>query len=315
MAYRWLGVVALLAACSFGCESSGAGGPRGDGGVGGSGGDGGTGGEGGTGSSQIPCDTSALCLTCPDGLQCDTNQDCAAGYLCIESGCDDLDGAPITQCVFAGGSFCTNDADCSPDRRCIDVPGESPRCIKTTPGCSENDDCVLGFSCEGGQCVDRRVPCILDADCPKSHFCHRFDATGFCLRVNQGCGNQYDCIGPASACVDIDGDDETECAGVFNPNLPPHEPCLNSMCSGSTPVCEVGYASGSTDCGQYGLCNADEDCDESNGFECVGLWLDGRSECVLTGGSCSHITDCLPRQVCASPRDGGAPSCQVGYQP
>jgi hypothetical protein len=35
---------------------------------------------------------------------------------------------------------------------------------------------------------------------------------------------------------------------------------------------------------------------------------------VPNGGSCSSFTDCPIRQVCASPRDGGAPSCQAGYQ-
>jgi len=300
MAYRWLGVLALLAACSLGCENNADGGPRGDGGVGGDGG------------WQPLCFTSALCLACPDGPHCDTSQDCAAGFACIESGCDDLDGAQINQCVFAGGGACESDAMCSADRDCIEVPGEGMRCIKTTPGCDADSDCVLGFSCEDSGCVDRRVPCILDEDCPKSHFCHRLDATGFCRRMHQSCDNEFDCAGIAPRCDDIDGNGTTECAGAFNPNAVPALACLNSMCSGSTPVCEVGEDSGFTDCGQFGLCTGPADC--AAGFECVALWLDGRSECVPVGGSCSHITDCLPRQVCASPRSGEAPSCQVGAQ-
>jgi hypothetical protein len=304
MAYRWLGVLALLAVGSIGCENSESGDARGTGGVGGDDG------------SQIPCVTSTLCLACPSGPQCDTSQDCAAGFACIESGCDDLDGAPINQCVFAGGGACESDAECSSDRKCIEVPGEEVmRCVKTTPGCDADSDCVLGFSCEESSCVDRRVPCILDADCPKSHFCHRFDATGFCRRMHQSCDNEFDCAGIAPRCDNVDGDVDgtTECAGTFNPNAVPPQACLNSMCSGATPVCEVGEDSGFTDCGQYGLCRDAADC--ADGFECVALWLDGRSECVPVGGSCSHITDCPARQVCASPRDGGAPECQAGYQP
>jgi hypothetical protein len=68
-----------------------------------------------------------------------------------------------------------------------------------------------------------------------------------------------------------------------------------------------------TQCGQYGLCLDDADC--AAGFSCLGLWPDGRKECVPGGGSCSSVTDCPVQQVCASPREGGAPSCQAGYQP
>ena len=79
MAYRWLGVLTLLAACSFGCENSESGDPRG---------------EGGTGGSGISCATSALCLSCPREGFCETNDDCSVGLVCIESGCDSLEGLP-----------------------------------------------------------------------------------------------------------------------------------------------------------------------------------------------------------------------------
>jgi hypothetical protein len=299
MAYRWLGALALVIACTTGCENPGSGDPFS-----------GIGGSGGGGGSAPLCVTSTLCLACPTNPICVTDLDCSEGFTCIGSGCDDLDGGPISHCVFAGGGACVTTADCGPERECIDIPGERKRCVKTTPGCNSDSDCVLGFACEGDVCVDRRVPCILDDDCPKSHFCHRLDASGFCRRMHVDCGNEFDCAGIAPLCADIDGVGENECAGVFKPHVVPVEACLNSMCSGASPVCEVGESSGSTDCGQYGLCAGAGDC--VAGFECVGLWLDGRSECVPTGGSCSHISDCPERQVCASPREGGPPSCQVG---
>jgi hypothetical protein len=146
MAYRWLGVLALLAACSLGCENTGSGDPRGDGG---------TGGTAGAGGSQIPCTTSVLCVSCPSEGFCDTNDDCFDGLVCIESGCDSLEGVPIKRCVFAGGGACHSNADCPSGRDCVDVPEEGKRCIKTTLGCDTRFDCVLGFSCEGGNCVDR----------------------------------------------------------------------------------------------------------------------------------------------------------------
>ena len=326
MAYRWLGVLALLAACSFGCENSGVGDPRGDGGVGGVGGfggDGGAGGVGGTGGtagaggSQIPCTTSVLCVSCPSDGFCETNGDCSVGSVCIESGCDSLEGVPIKRCVFAGGGACHSNADCPSGRDCVDVPEEGKRCVKTTLGCDTRFDCVLGFSCEGGNCVDRRVPCIQDADCPKNHTCVGATSSGLCMRIQQDCLEADDCIGLAPRCENIDGDVDgnKECAGEFNDGS--RDACVNSDCTDSfAPVCESAGAGSSAACGDYGLCLTNSDCDVAEGFECVGLWPDGRKECVLSGGSCSSFRDCPIQQVCAAPREGvGAPSCQAGYQP
>lgn len=323
MAYRWLGVLTLLAACSLGCENSGTGGPRGDGGVGGSageggaGGGGGVGGTGGAGGSQPACMTSVLCRSCPSDGLCDTTDDCADGLVCVESGCDGLvDGSPIKQCVFAGGGACSSNMPCTDDsRECMDVPEEGMRCVKTTPGCATRFDCVLGFSCEDGACVDRRVPCNQDEHCPKNHTCGGTTNSSFCLRIHSECVNEYDCDGLATHCADIDGDGKTECAGTPNPGQPSSTVCINADCvadNPSAPVCEVSDVGSTTQCGEYGLCWDENDC--SAGFVCAGLWPDGRKECVPSGGSCSTFRDCADaRQVCASPRAGGAPSCQAGF--
>ena len=318
MAYRWLGVLLLSVACSAGCSGSADGGPRGTGstgggGVGGLGGDGGSGGVGGTGGSVLECTTSVLCQSCPVEDLCDTSDDCSVGSVCIESGCDDLSGASIGQCVFAGGGACTTSAMCPAGRECLDVPGEGKRCVRTTPGCDTRFDCVPGFACEEGTCVDRRVPCDLDEHCPMNHVCTSRGASSFCVRIQVDCFEVFDCEGLAPACADIDGVGGSECAGTFDPNDPLSEACTNDMCSdGGAPVCEAGGVGSTSQCGQYGLC-AGGGC--ANGFTCVGLWPDGRSECVPDGGSCSSYADSPVRQVCASPREGGAPSCQVGYQP
>jgi len=328
MAYRWLGVLALLAACSFGCENGGAGGPRGDGGVGGVGGFGGDGGAGGVGAaggtggtagaggSQVLCTTSVLCRSCPQEGFCETNDDCSVGSVCIESGCDSLEGTPFKQCVFAGGGACNTTADCPTGRECMEVPDEGMRCVKTTPGCDTRFDCVLGFTCEGGSCVDRRVPCERDPDCPKNHTCFGTMSSSFCLRIQTDCLFDFDCVNVAPRCADIDGDGNKECAGAFDPNQPaPPDACVNSACGdAAAPVCEAAGAGSSTQCAQYGLCIDDADC--AAGFSCVGLWPDGRKECVPSGGSCSSFSDCpIQQTTCAAPREGGAPSCQAGYQP
>lgn len=325
MAYRWLGVMLLGVACAAGCDGGGAGNPfsgtgatGGDGGAAGMGG-GQTGGSGGTagaaGAEPIACTTSLICRSCPADDLCDTSDDCTVGSVCIESGCEDPDGTPIKQCAFAGGGACTSNATCPSGRTCEEVPGEGKRCVKLTPGCDTSFDCVKGFTCENGACVDRRLPCDLDAHCPKNHVCIGGSKSTFCVRVQTDCLAAFDCVDVAPSCVDVDGDGSLECAGTFDPNDPLSAACINDDCTDDgSPVCEVSEAGSTTQCGQYGLCSDGTDC--ADGFSCVGLWPDGRKECVPTAGaSCSSYTDCGVREVCASPREGGPPSCQAGFQP
>jgi hypothetical protein len=266
--------------------------------------------------------TSLLCRACPSDGLCNTNDDCSVGFVCIESGCDSLEGATIKQCVFGGGGACKISDDCLPfpGRECIEVSGdEGMRCVKTTPGCDTFFDCVPGFSCEGGNCVDRRVPCDLDAHCPKNHTCVGTTNSSFCLRIQRDCLFEFDCVDLAPRCEDIDGDGRKECAGVFDANQSMPVACVNADCMDvdvSAPVCETAGAGSTTVCGDYGLCRTDNDCDVAGGFSCVGLWPDGRKECVPSGEGCSNFADCPVQQVCASARVGGdPPSCQAGFQP
>ena len=323
MAYRWLGVLLLSAVCAASCADGGTGGPRGSGASGGSGGVGGAAGGGGQGSGgnagvggseAPPCTTSQLCRSCPADGFCESHDDCTLGSVCIESGCTDSSGAMIGQCVFAGGGACNDTEDCPTERECMDVPFEGKRCVKTTPGCTTRFDCVPGFSCESGTCVDRRVPCDFDVDCPKNHTCLGVGFSSFCVRIHVDCAEDFDCVGRAPRCEDIDGDGNDECAGAFDPNAASPTACVNAECFDSlAPVCEADGAEGNTSCGQYGLCVDDADC--ATGFSCVALWPDGRKECVPDGGSCSSFEDCPIRQVCAAPQEGGAPGCQAGVAP
>ncbi len=285
-------------------------GGMGTGGTGGMGTGGTGGGTGGTGGSPEPCNTNNLCKSCPNQLLCDSNLDCVTGYVCIDTGCTSIgDEEPIKQCMSAPGGACIDNSNCLPDYECLSVPLEGNRCVKTTPGCNSTFDCVMGFSCEGGACVDRRMACVLDEDCPVSHACETVTTHNrFCVRVHRSCEEDFDCDIVAPHCADIDGDGDKECAGAENPSAPP---CVNSDCtSSSAPVCEVSLVGSITSCGQYGLCLTSGDC--ASGFECLGLWPDGHKECVPTGGSCDYIADCPIRQVCASARSGGPPSCQAG---
>jgi hypothetical protein len=310
MAYRWLFALSVTLTLAAACAGETDRRPFSE--TGGSGGVG----AGGAGGIVIPpptpvCETSPLCRACPSDPSCDEDLDCGEGYACIESGCNDLDGGAIRQCVFAGGGACNDDSNCSADRRCVDVEGEGLRCVKSSAGCSQANDCILGFECEDGACVDRRVPCILDSDCPKNHLCFGGQVNStFCLRIQVGCENDFDCVGRAPFCVDIDGDGRSECAGSIELN-PASGACTNDLCvDEGAPVCEAGDVSSVSPCGAYGLCKSDDEC--ASGFVCAPLWPDGRSECVPEGGSCSSFADCATREVCAAPRDGGPPSCQVG---
>ena len=266
---------------------------------------------------RLDCTTSFLCLSCPSGSFCETSGDCSAGFSCIETGCDDVGGQPLKQCTFAGGGACESSANCSIDRACVDVPGEGKRCVKTTPGCDTSFDCVLGFACEAGSCVDRRVPCDpQDEQCPKNHVCGGTTNSNFCRRIQQGCESDFDCVDLAPRCEDIDGDLKKECAGTFDPNDFNSPACTNVQCTDSSaPVCEAASFGSTTQCGQYGLCLGDLDCADGlpAALGALAGWAQGM--CARTAASCSSFADCPAQQVCASPRGGGVPSCQAGLQP
>jgi hypothetical protein len=296
---------------------SGTGGATGTGGTVGSGGTVGTGGNsggGGRGGSAGGCVTNALCQTCPTST-CSADSDCSflPGLVCVPTGCT-LDGEPQKECQPARYISCVGNGqgDC-PDANYECKPvGSSSRCVRKTSVCTtdnEDYDCPPGFSCESGACVDRRVPCDRPADCPKNHVCYTVQnasTSKFCVSSFRTCRlPELDCSLLGSACADVDNDGTKECVGELGAT---GEGCVNADCGGSAPVCEMGAAPTTASCGDYGLCRNSDECDA--GFECVGLWQDGRMECVPSGGTCDQVTDCPLQQVCAAPRNGGSPSCQ-----
>lgn len=250
------------------------------------------------------CGTSALCPTCPDEDDlCDSDNPCPPGKVCLETGCDDLQ-----RCFVAPGGACPADGDCrDPDYACNLEVG---RCLRTNPGCDDSNDCVTGFACENDTCVDRRVPCITVSDCPHGFTCRVVsDDQRFCRRVTRPCDEDIDCQTLGVVCGDVEGDGPMECMAPFAPGAPVS--CDNSQCaSDAAPVCESIEQGVQAVCGQFGLCLSSTDC--ADGFECRDLWGDRRLECVLPGGSCVDSRDCPTREVCASSRFGGSPSCVGG---
>ncbi len=295
----------------------GTGGTGATGATGGTGGGGGAGGTGGAGGLPSDCQTSPLCDICPgSSFRCESDMGCNLGYTCIPSGCTDLAGSPIKQCQELPGGSCVTDDDCpspsAPDDEytCDTVPPGGLKCIKQTPGCNTDADCVYGFACQDGECVDRRVPCnSFDDSCPVSYTCENVTGNGnFCVRIYESCESDIDCAILAPYCADIDGDGRTECAGERDAS---GTPCVNASCGGVLPVCEAAGVGSIATCGEYGLCRTDADCADAS-FECLELWSDGRKECVKQGSTCSSSRDCPLNQVCAAPRTGGPASCQAG---
>lgn len=305
-----------------GFGSGGAGGVAGHGGEGGTGGEDNTCGGGGAGDDSGPCVTTALCHTCPDSFLCSPDDTCPlSGYVCVPSGCETHEGAPIKQCLPSWAPSCQNVDECpnASEYDCIQVGSGSSRCVRVAGGCdpaTESYDCAPGFSCQGGSCVDRRVPCESYLDCPKSHICHASSNASFrfCAPVHRTCHRDEDCswlgVSFGRYCADVDGDlVRDECAGESISS--PGGACLRSDCeTNAAPVCEAGGTGTTASCGDYGLCLTNDDCD--SGFECLGLGLDGRKECVPVDGSCDRSSQCPFGQVCAAPRSGGPPSCQAG---
>ncbi len=289
-----------------GSDLDGSAGAGGIGGAGAAGGGGGTGGGGGAGGGEPWCNTTPLCPTCPDpDTLCDEDTPCPVGEACIATGCDDF-----SRCFVVGGGACDVDDDCGdPNYECNTAIG---RCLRTEPGCTDSNDCVAGFACEQGACVDRRVPCVTGDDCPHGYTC--FFASPdqrFCRRIARPCGNDLDCLVLGIPCGDADGDGLRECVPSLMPIAPNPVPCDVLQCiEPEAPVCESTPQGGAAVCGRFGTCSSDVQCPLD--LVCRDLWGDGRRECIEPGGSCVDSSECGPRMVCGTPRAGGPPSCQGG---
>jgi hypothetical protein len=275
--------------------------------------------DGGTPDGGSWCETSTLCPSCPDpDSLCDPTNPCPVGEECLSTGCEDL-----SRCFRIGGGTCENDADCCQESElcCAGEICETQeyvcdrtvgRCLRAEPGCSDSVDCVPGFACEQGACVDRRVPCATAGDCPHGYTC--FSAAidqRFCRRITRPCSDDFDCLELSVPCGDADGDGANECMPSLLPILPDPVSCDITQCvEPSAPVCETSPEGVIAVCGRFGSCSSSFQCPDD--LECRDLWGDGRAECVEPGGFCLDSSVCDPRSVCASPRSGGAPRCFGG---
>lgn len=249
------------------------------------------------------CQTSALCPACPDlESLCDESTPCPVGQTCLSTGCEDY-----ARCFTIGGGACEEDVDCDDPAYVCNT--EIGRCLRVSPGCTDSNDCVAGFACEQEACVDRRLPCTGAQGCPHGFKC--FVAAPdqrFCRRITRPCVDDLDCLVLGVPCGDADDDGAKECMPSLTPTDVEPSSCDLFQCpDDDAPVCEPTPEGTRAVCGRFGSCASTSDC--AAGFECRDLFGDGRSECVLPGGSCVDSSDCGLRAVCASSRQGLAPAC------
>lgn len=250
---------------------------------------------------------------------------CEPGFACVPGVCGGMEcvvGRPCfemnPECSTGGESMGEFDAATIPDagvadpldageNECENTCGESIACIATDTGesycqasdsgCISSSECPLGFACESGGCVDRRVPCgIVFEGCPRGYVCSSALRRGpaFCVPAQPRCESSAQCEMGAS-CVDVDGDGSMECqyAGVCE---------TNADCPSPGAVCGVHPQTTATLCLADGPCTSAADCGE--GYTCVDLAGAGTNRCERTeGGSCNGNEDCPENQVCASARE------------
>lgn len=236
-----------------------------------------------TSACRLPDGGFDVCACGTFGSDC-ASASCATNEVCLADACG-------MHCVGLGAP-CADASDCPATSSCDATSG---RCLATS-GCADSRDCATGFACEGGACVDRRIPCVADG-CPFGFFCVTESGTDICARQSRPCGTDVGC--GALACEDVNGDGARECnfSGTCT---------SNAMCAAGT-VCAPRPVEQFASCGRYGPCRTAADC--ASGMACQDLWGDGVPECVDAGGACTRSADCAVGSVCATPLSGGPPSC------
>ncbi|MFT5354029.1 MAG: hypothetical protein ACI9KE_001229 [Polyangiales bacterium] len=209
--------------------------------------------------------------------------ECAAGFHCAPAFCGGEACVP--------GHPCTNNADC-PTGECVRPEGAPPSERGMCPSldtCAETRECALGFRCELGSCVDRRIPCgFHSAGCPRGMSCSFMPMEGrpYCVAAQTPCETTGICE-PGARCLDVDGDGQQECS-------------LAGGCASNT-ECPPGFSCGVDPGTSQSACVVDGACRDGNcpsGLTCLDTGS-GRSRCVRIG-DCVRDADCPPRFVCGS---------------
>jgi len=229
-----------------------------------------------TSTAVVPDEVEAAAreagLAPPVSTACATDADCGKGSVCEPAGpgCDSADNA----CVPG----CRTDANCAADEACTVVtcvtcpcPG---RCeVKTTTGCTNDDECAAGMVCElGTGCQEPRscvAGCHNDAQCASDEHC-----------------SQLECL-------------TCPCPGVCEATIPPVSCATDEDCVAGE-VCELSTgcqepASCVAGCHDDADCATDEQCSQPNCFTCP---CPGNCEPKPTTTVCETDNDCAAGKVC-----------------
>jgi hypothetical protein len=235
----------------------------------------------------------------PDGfIACASTEDCPEDLRCYDYA---LDGRLL---CGPRGAACYDGTDCSPGVECgplSGIPALRPFCLARVGTCAAAADCPDGFRCEAGACVDRRLPCVRNDDCPHWERCGPLP-TGVrvCVpRSVEPCSSDDECW-ELARCVDIDGDGATECQDADGSLCMTNADCRRGVCS------DQDGAPGA-ECGVRGPCRADGDCPVDR--RCVDVNGDGQPECQLASGDCAVDMDCPSETRCLEPSGAGRTTC------
>lgn len=251
----------------------------------------------------IPDEAGELPPSCFDSegelalCNCIITPDCSAAACATGTRCED-DGCGGRRCI-AEGHPCVDASDCPAGGTCAAV-GAGSVCRPPAGVCRDDRECPVGFGCEAGACVDRRVLCDNELNtCPVGYVCDYALRQGqaFCRRWDTPCTRAENCPQPG-ACFDIDGDGAREC-------VPPEPECVASTCAGMGTVCGAQAQSKRYSCGPLGSCGV-QTCAAPN--VCVDYAGDGRPFCA-PAGSCDEHSDCPAQQLCALPHLEMTPRC------
>lgn len=264
------------------------------------------------------------------GLACESNSDCASGWLCIETRCqqvcnDDRNCATPGQACLGGLCTLVESPQCTAASECITPPNcqvlasaecVGARCLYAPQAqgeiCNDGNPCTTGDSCDGlGSCVGTSKPC----DTPPANECVNNDATyreylspGTCNVASGECeytwldaacppGCRILCMRPCEgvACSDFHGGCRS--SGMCNPYADPVT-CSYQVTSADGTSC-VRPTDAPAD--QHGRCVAGDCLDCIVDGDCAyppGGGVVGCSTATCAGNQCTYVV--TPSAACAA---------------
>ena len=245
---------------------------------------------------------------------CQTDGDCAAGYVCRPNEVEDetwicIEGDESTGVGCVNDSFCAGELSAGQCEEAVCAQGACV--VEPTDGavCDDGDLCTTGDACDGATCVGAPVTCGAVDDCHLSGQCE--PSTGGCSEPTKPDGEVCDdgdactqvdlcaagvCVGSQCECRN-----DTDCAGVVEPGWCQRAACLDYACAVVTDP-----EAGGTSCDDGDPCTDGDACSggscEGQSKDCSGL--DGACAAgVCEGGACvaelaAEGTGCVAGDPC-----------------